>query len=62
MNEQTSAKEGSELPRINSNLSTITHIKRWARKERKVQRNHHWFDSQPSYYKRWELEAPTAPP
>lgn len=56
------AKEGSELSRHQGNISTITHIRRWTRKERQINRDAHWWSNQPPYYKKWGLGAPPMPP
>lgn len=56
------AKEGSELPRHTSSCATITHIKRWARKERRLILEAYWDDNSPSYYRRWQLDALAMPP
>lgn len=53
------AKRGSELPRPPSKVSTITHIKRWARQRRKALQELDWDANRPSYYDHWKLEAPS---
>ena len=56
------AKEGSELPTPPSRIATITHIKRWARSERRRLRELDWDQNRPPYYRRWRLDALPKPP
>lgn len=56
------AKARSKLPKTHCSTSTITHTRRWARKERGRLQKEYWDESQPSYYKTWRLFAPTMPP
>jgi hypothetical protein len=59
------AKEGSELPCLSRNCSTITFIKRWVKKKRREIQDADWESNYPESYKagRWGLyKAPSMPP
>lgn len=58
----TLAKEGSELPTTQTRLATITHVKRWARSQRKMLQELDWDTNRPLYYKQWRIDASPKPP
>ncbi|KAL7903965.1 hypothetical protein GGI35DRAFT_484899 [Trichoderma velutinum] len=53
--------KGLELPRINSNVFTITHIRHWTFRDRKRHRDYDWESRRPPYYEGWDLDVPAAP-
>jgi hypothetical protein len=55
-------KEGLELLTPYTRTAIITHIKRWAKSERKQLRELDWDQNRPPYYRRWRLNALPKPP